>query len=151
MWFVLNTKYYRASIIIEELKKLNLNTFHTNQISNMLFVEGEKKEIDNFIYYNQVGQKVGYMYSTITKMPLVIPEKEMKMFIIICQSEFPIILTDRKNLKLGDRVRVIGGPFKGVEGHIVRIKKQKRVLVDLNVVAAETSYILPELLEVIPS
>ena len=50
--------------------------------------------------------------------------------------------------KTGDRVRVTGGPLKGAEGYIKRIKKNQRLLVCIEgVIAVATSYIPSELLE----
>ena len=50
--------------------------------------------------------------------------------------------------KTGDRVRVIGGPLKGAEGYIKRIRKDQRLLVCVEgVIAVATSYIPNELLE----
>ena len=44
-------------------------------------------------------------------------------------------------------MRVTGGPFKGAEGHIKRIKRDRRLVVTIRgVVAVATTYIHPSLL-----
>ena len=53
-----------------------------------------------------------------------------------------------KNLKRGDRVRVIKGPLQGLEGELVRLMGHKRVVIRLEgVVSIATSYIPGSFLE----
>ncbi len=65
---------------------------------------------------------------------LIVPEVQMKSFRIIVESGNEHILVDQakapKYLK-GDDVVVIGGPFAGVEGKVLRFRSQKRVFVEL--------------------
>lgn len=65
---------------------------------------------------------------------LIVPEVQMKSFRIIVESGNEHILIDQakapKFLK-GDDVVVIGGPFAGVEGKVLRFRSQKRVFVEL--------------------
>ena len=50
----------------------------------------------------------------------------------------------------GRKVRILEGPFAGVEGVIVRIKKSRRVVVELpGMLAVATTYITPDALELI--
>ena len=54
-------------------------------------------------------------------------------------------------LQKGDRVRVTGGIFEGVEGAIIRVKGDRRVSVCIQgVMAVATAYIHPSLIERIP-
>ena len=54
---------------------------------------------------------------------------------------------DRPEYHEGDRVVVTDGPFKGAEGHIKRIKRDRRLVVTIRgVVAVATTYIHPSLL-----
>ena len=54
-------------------------------------------------------------------------------------------------LQKGDRVRVTGGIFEGVEGVIIRVKGDRRVSVCIQgVMAVATAYIHPSLIERIP-
>ena len=76
----------------------------------------------------------------------------MDIFIRICQSfGEPVIMTEAPKVKLGDRVRVKEGSLAGLEGNVVRIRKQKRVLVCVaGIIWAATAHIPAEMLEVIP-
>ena len=94
------------------------------------------------------------LYMTVDrKSPAVIPDSQMKMFRMVCESgvdglEF---YSDESivNFKQGDRVRVTqDGPLKGVEGYVKRIKKDRRLLVAIEgFVAVATAFIPPKFLE----
>ena len=48
-------------------------------------------------------------------------------------------------------MRVTDGPFKGAEGYVVRMRKSKRVMIDVgSLLWVATDYISPDLLETIP-
>ena len=52
------------------------------------------------------------------------------------------------NFRKGDYVRIIGGDFKGIEGHLIRCYGQQRVAVELSgIVAIATAYVPPPLVE----
>ena len=65
---------------------------------------------------------------------LVVPDAQMNSFKIIVESGNQNIIVDQTempSLIAGDRVVVIGGPFAGVEGIVMKYKHQKRVFVEL--------------------
>ena len=50
-------------------------------------------------------------------------------------------------LREGQKVRVLGGPFVGIEGTVVRLRRSQRVMVELKgMLAVATSYIPKDLL-----
>ena len=79
------------------------------------------------------------------KVPLVIPEKEMNIFMLVTSSGekgMEYFDTDNPKFYQGDRVKVIDGAFKGAEGYICRIKKNHRLIITVHgVCAVATSYI----------
>ena len=84
---------------------------------------------------------------TTGKHPAVIPEKEMKMFRIITSATAPGIEyypDDLPKFREGERVRVIAGDFEGAEGTIVRIKKDRRLVVTITGVCAVATPHLPQ-------
>jgi transcription antitermination factor NusG len=91
------------------------------------------------------------MWDRSTLEPIVIPFKAMQDFILISNAmlEDTIYLNEiNTKLKSGSAVRISDGPFKGVEGRVVRIKKSRRVMVELpGMMAVATTYIPSELLE----
>lgn len=85
--------------------------------------------------------------------PVVIIDKAMMDFIRVSGSaEQKALYLDpaRLQLKAGDRVRVMGGTFAGLEGYFVQIgsKHEKRVVVQLdNLIAVATTAIPASLVE----
>ena len=45
-------------------------------------------------------------------------------------------LGEPKDIKLGDKVKVTNGPFKGLEGHVKRIKKDRKFVLSIGNIAA---------------
>ncbi len=92
-------------------------------------------------YYNHF-----YTNSYGTNDFLTVPERQMESFriiiesgnenIIVRQSEMPEFVT-------GDSVVVIGGPFAGVEGIVMKYKHQKRVFVELQGVGRYATAYVP--------
>ena len=72
--------------------------------------------------------------SRITKVPLIVPDREMDSLKIICESEADDILMipeEVTKFKTGQQVRVIEGKFKGVIGRVARYQGQQRVAVTI--------------------
>ena len=62
-----------------------------------------------------------------TKKPAVIPDREMELFMQITSadtSDLEYFSDEAIDYRSGDKVRVTGGPFKGAEGYIKRIRSQ---------------------------
>lgn len=123
----------------------------TPVIRNLIFVNS------TYIGLNQHKIKVEqttpfrYIMDCATNMPMIVSDQDMVHFISVSDTmdEQLIYLTNiESTFKMGDRVKVIGGIFEGVEGRVVRIKKDRRVMVHINnVVAVVISFINPLLLE----
>lgn len=85
--------------------------------------------------------------------PVVVPDNDMASFIRVAGSkEERIAYLDpaKLNLRQGDRVRVVGGSFVGVEGTFIQIggKHEKRVVIQLdNLIAVATAAIPASLVE----
>lgn len=78
----------------------------------------------------------------------MIPDKQMEDFMFLLDFSTDGVEVLNKDLKRGDRVRVIKGPLLGLEGELVRLKGHKRVVIRLDGVASiATSYIPSSFLE----
>jgi len=79
------------------------------------------------------------------KLPLAIPDREMNIFMLVTSSGeqgMEYFGEDNSKFQQGERVRVIDGKFKGAEGVICRIRKNRRLVVTVQgVCAVATSYI----------
>ena len=121
------------------------------KITTLVFIRSTLKLIDDFKTFREAGLHLYYLRSRIDFQPIIVSDGQMSLFIKICQaSELPILMTEAPKVKLGDKVRVKEGTYAGLVGNVVRIKKQKRVLVNIaDVIWATTAYISPDQLEVI--
>ena len=84
---------------------------------------------------------------------MIVRDEEMASFIRVSgnqEEKIQYLDPSKLNFKKGDRVRVIGGPFVGVEGVFVQIggKHEKRVVVELEgLIAVATAAIPASLVE----
>ena len=92
-------------------------------------------------YYNHF-----YINSYGTNDFLTVPDRQMQSFRIIIESGNENIIVRQNevpSLLSGDRVVVIGGPFAGVEGIVMKYKHQKRVFVELRGVGRYATAYVP--------
>lgn len=89
-------------------------------------------------------------------IPLTIPDFQMRMFIATVgaynSAEIPYLKPSEVDLEKGDIVRIISGPFAGVEGTLVsqQGKDGGRVMVNIsNLISVPTLHIEPQLLQVL--
>ena len=92
-----------------------------------------------------------YIYRNIAKTVIQpIADEEMRMFILVSSMgdrDLEYLPAAPDTYRQGDHVRVTAGPFKGAEGYIKRIKKNRRVVVEIfGVCAVALPYIHRELL-----
>ncbi len=91
-----------------------------------------------------------------SKKPGAIDDEEMRMFMFVTSADNGKNLhyfgEDDSSFKMGQKVRVINGIYKGAEGYIKRIKKDRKLIVAVSGVAVvAVSYIPQEFLEKIDS
>ena len=135
----------------EQLTVDGIRFFIPSMVSSLLFVQASK---DYLIQFEEGYRGRLWVYrDLLTGKPSAIPEREMEVFIFVCtagQQGLSYLGEDKPEYHKGDRVRVTDGVFKGAEGYIKRIKKDRRLVVSFRgVVAVATSYIPPQFLEII--
>lgn len=122
-------------------------------VSNLCFVKAEKTAIDSFIRNMGESCPARFMWDNSAGRPMVVPTKAMEDFIKVSliMSDDALYLKDiSEKLREGQKVRVIEGPFKGVEGVVVRIKRSRRIVVELpGMLAIATTFVDPRDLELI--
>ena len=122
-------------------------------ISNLCFVRASYVNLKSFMDSLGEGNPARFIWDKATRKPIVVPEKSMKDFIKISlsMSEEILFLEEvSQKLREGQKVRIAEGPFKGVEGRVVRIKKSRRVMVELpGMLAVTTNYIPVQNLELL--
>ena len=143
-----DSRYIQEGPVIYERKPL---------VNSLIFVKAtapQIKEVEHRLKKDAAWDKpLGFIYKKADfKEYATIPEAQMTSFRLVAESGLSgldfFAEDEITRSKTGDRVRVTGGPLKGAEGYIKRIKKNQRLLVCIEgVIAVATSYIPSELLE----
>lgn len=148
-WYAMKVYYNRMKLLREQLAVDEVNYFVPSMITSLLFVQTTSGYLKQFVksYHDRI-----WVYSDlVTHKPSAIPDHEMEVFIFVCtagKQGLCYLGDDKAEYHKGDRVRVTEGQFKGAEGYIKRIKKDRRLIVSVRGVAAvATSYIPPQFLE----
>ena len=156
-WYVLRVSYGRAEKANELLKAKGIEThlpLHTTYkgvngkrikqrlplLPNFLFAKTTLSVLEQFLKSSPDLNFITFYYDHFNKKPdgknppLVVPKESMDNFIKLTSiDDEHILLIDKVNgtYKQGDYVRIIDGPFKGIEGRVTKITGQKRVIVEL--------------------
>lgn len=162
-WFAARTRKDQELTTRDALEKIGVEYFLPTQfvirqlkyrrrrvevpvIRNLIFVHATKEFACAIA--NEYGVRLFYMRDFDTKSMLIVPDKQMKDFMFLLDFSDEVIEIVNKELRRGDKVRVIKGPFVGLEGELVRVKGHKRVVIRLEgVVSIATSYIPGSYLE----
>ena len=171
-WFALKVFYNKVFAIEEVLLKKNIECYIPCETVKVLKQDGTKKNvrkpvINSLLFFHSetyIAKEIQNIFIDkvilyarqidIKKDPLVIPEKEMNIFMLVTSSGekgMEYFDTDNPKFYQGDRVKVIDGAFKGAEGYICRIKKNHRLIIAIHgVCAVATSYIPQSFLKKMP-
>ena len=135
---------------VEHLETGRLIYIEEQLIPSLMFVRCEERWLvdfkqrhnEDFMYYAEAGKKT----------PGPIRDAEMRSFILVTSAEagrnVKYFGADAPEYHTGDRVRVTDGIYKGAEGYIKRIKKDRKLVVSVTGVAVvAVSYIHPDFLE----
>lgn len=123
-------------------------------IPDLLFVRDSRQRLDPIVLKTPTLQ-----YRFIRgeyKSPMVVPDREMDRFLhAVRVSEQPrFFQTDEIRPEMyGRRIRVIGGPLDGYEGHLLSLRgsRTKRLLVELPHYLTAAVEITPDLIEILES
>lgn len=152
------TAYYPTIVVEKEVRGIR-KVVTESRLPNLFFAYGTEEEIQKYVYDNINLPFLRFYYrhyhegSKILKTPMIVPDREIESLKIICDSEAEdiiIVPKDVKKFKEGQKVRVIDGKFKGVEGRVARYQGQQRVAVIVeDVLTMATAYLPTAFLEYI--
>lgn len=169
-WYVLRATYSRELKIQAQLNSMGVRCFIPMMwrrrtvdgkerkmlvpaVSNLCFVHWTKQDIDAYIRSFGENHPVSYYWDRTSGRALTVPDVAMEGFIKVASTldEDLIYLTAiSEKLREGQTVKVKDGPFAGVTGRIVRIRKSRRILVELpGMLAVATTYVTPDNLDLI--
>lgn len=165
-WYALRVTYSRELVLKQYLDEACIENFipmHYGYIikggrrvrklvpvvHNLVFVYSFRACIDRL--KNETALPIRYIMDKETNNPIVIPERQMRSFIAVAgtnEEQLVYLEPAAVALRHGQRVRVTGGIFEGVEGEFIRVKNDRRVMVSIQgVMAVATTYIHPSLIE----
>lgn len=181
-WYVLRIRYNHDEDAYRELLSAQISKvyFATHQvvklvhgkrkkikaplIPGLLFAFSSRKDLDYFMFGNSpMAEHVRYYRNSSMGKdeygyndPVTVPDREMESFMKICDAENPYVQVipseKQQQIRKGDWVRVIGGPFKDVVGRTAIVKRQRCVLVELQgICSISTAFITKALLEPLPT
>ena len=127
-------------------------------INNYIFVHttynrlvGLKREFPFDLEYSLLHRDVYQEGEKIGRAPVVVPRDQMLNFIAVAGNQkerVQFLDVEKLDWETGQRVRIIGGAFAGVEGIYLRTTKkhERRVVVKLDGIAAVATTALPSVL-----
>ncbi|MDR1056202.1 MAG: UpxY family transcription antiterminator [Prevotellaceae bacterium] len=167
-WYAVRVTYCREMIFKKHLDALNIENFIPMQytlvekggkkrkklvpvIHNLIFIKVTRGVLDGIKQKVENETPIRYIIDKAVNRPVTVPDKQMENFINVSKHyDEQIVYLDISTLKKGDKVRITGGPFSGIEGEFLRVKGDRRVVVNLeNIMAVATAFIHPSLIEIL--
>ncbi len=168
-WYALRVPFGRELKLKAVLDNMGVDSFIPMSRRVVTNNDGTKSHVDepaiknlifaysSFTTLRSMGSHSGcyvpffFMLDRTTNQNLVVPIKQMEQFMAVSKTmhdDLMYLPQEDLKIKTGDYVKVTEGVFQGVEGHVVRIKRDRRVLVKIdNVVSVATAYVSPTILE----
>ena len=142
-------EYFYPTRMTEKLTPSGLKFVEEPLVKSLIFVRTDRESLTKL--KSKFGGTIIPYYDRLNNAPLVVPDKQMDDFRKLCEmkeSGLEYLGNDEPKYHQGDRVRVTEGVFKGFEGHIKRIRHDRKLIVTIEGVAAfATRYIPPSCLE----
>lgn len=153
-WYPLRIVRGQISLFKHYLERNGVSCYTSEKaFSNICFVRSTVEKIDRL--RKELGDRfsINYLWDGMTFSPAKVDDKRMGDFITVAESgETGSIYLENVSplLKECHKVKITCGKFRGIEGKLVRIKKSKRVMIELpGNLAVATEYIRPEQIEFI--
>ena len=167
IWFPMRVTYQREMKVKAELDRLGIESFvpmtykvvdaDTDNpcrklvpaIRNLIFVRSTQERISHLKSSNETLEPLRYMIDQTAQQPhtiMTIPDRQMQNFMrVASKSDDSVMFLDDESVvgKEGKRVEIIGGAFEGVTGVIRRVKRCKRVVVEIEGVASVAIAFVP--------
>jgi len=145
------TYTYIAKKIAEKYVGGKRKRYLQTLIPNLLFAYTTEEKAEEYVKDTPAISYLSYYYDHFEEdgnkknPPLTIPEEEMNRFIrATCNMNKHLLYVQPSqcHFKGGEQVRIIDGPFAGVEGRVARVAGQQRVVISLpNIGLISTAYI----------
>lgn len=166
-WYALRVTYSRELALKEYLDSENIENFipmHYEYVvknerrvrklvpavHNLIFVRSTRECIDCMKETLGLSIPIRYIMNRENRQPVVVPDIQMRSFMAVAGNyEQQLVYLEPTDISFrkGERVRVVGGIFEGVEGEFIRVKNDRRVVVSIQgIMAVATAFIHPSLI-----
>ena len=166
LWYAIRVTYNRELKVKEDLDARGITCFVPMQyrreerngqmvkrlvpsVHNLIFIHLTPSEMTD--YKRSTALPIRYIMNRETHEPITVPTQEMENFIRVAgtyEEKLIYLNPEPGDFSKGERVRIIGGDFAGAEGIFVRVKGDRRVLINVQgVVAVATTYVHPSMIE----
>lgn len=170
IWFPMRVTYGREMKVKGELERLEIENFvpmkckvadadtdHPHRelvpaVNNLIFVHSTQEVISRLKLSNDVLEPLRYMMDLTTgddPVIMTVSDREMENFMLVAsRTDDSVMFLDENSVvgKEGKHVLITGGAFKGVTGVIRRVKRCKRVVVELEGIASVAIAFVPAVL-----
>ena len=163
MWFPMRVTYQREMKVKAELDRLGIENFVPMRykvverqkdgdtvlrrelvpaINNLIFVRSTQERVSELKRTNEVLEPLRYMMDRTASLEhaiMTVADREMENFMrVASRTDDSVMFLDNETVvgKEGKRVEIMGGAFEGVTGVIRRVKRCKRVVVEIEGVAS---------------
>lgn len=146
-WFVMRSTYSREMKALTMLSAEGIKCYvpmrheRTEKgditvpaVHNLIFVYTDRKFMDTWKRLHETVCPLRYAMNHATGKPMIVHEKEMEDFMRVNAAASDLLYLDNPQVAVekGKAVEIIAGEFKGVRGHILRIMRDRKVVVSLN-------------------
>ena len=162
-WFPMRVTYQREMKVKAELDRLGIENFVPMRykvvesqndgdtelrrvlvpaINNLIFVRSTQERVSELKRRNEVLEPLRYMMDYTASQEhaiMTVVDGEMENFMrVASRTDDSVMFLDNETVvgKEGKRVEIMGGAFEGVTGVIRRVKRCKRVVVEIEGVAS---------------
>ena len=162
-WFPMRVTYQREMKVKAELDRLGIENFVPMRykvverqndgdtelrrvlvpaINNLIFVRETQERLSELKQTNEVLEPLRYMMDRTASLEhaiMTVADREMENFMrVASRTDDSVMFLDNETVvgKEGKRVEIMGGVFEGVTGVIRRVKRCKRVVVEIEGVAS---------------
>ena len=163
VWFPMRVTYQREMKVKAELDRLGIENFVPMRykvverqndgdtelrrvlvpaINNLIFVRSTQERVSELKRTNDVLEPLRYMMDRTASQEhaiMTVADREMENFMrVASRTDDSVMFLDNETVvgKEGKRVEIMGGAFEGVTGVIRRVKRCKRVVVEIEGLAS---------------
>lgn len=162
-WFVMRSTYsreLRAKSLLDECGVSSFVPMRTEMrlvkgvpvryqvpsVHNLIFVCSTRTFLDDFKRRSETQCGLRYVMDSTTSAPMTVSDRVMANFIratVLAGEQVTYLDNPGKAIAMGQLVEVACGPMKGIRGYVVRIKRDRRLVVNVEGLIAAATVHMP--------